>query len=217
MTNPELCVILVIFYLITGCSGRLTSEQASSATSQPGGMSKQAVSVSTQASGTSQADKFFSDPQVRALAAALERNDWAGAEEAVHAGAEVNAVGREGMYPLAWTMYVKNKAAFEWLLNHKADPNFDSDGKASVLFWAAESGDPDWLHMLLAHKANPNLTHKTSIGTTETPLLAAISPTSSVEHKIFFSEQLILDSFTPARVEPSQTRCSEDKAVFGLW
>lgn len=137
--------------------------------------SSRAGSASTQASGTSsQAGKFFSDPPVAALAVALERSDWTGAEKALRAGADVNATGRQGMYPLIWTMYVKNKAAFEWLLNHGADPNFDSGGDdGCILFWAAEADDPDWLRMLLSHKANPNLTHQTDIRTTETPLLAA--------------------------------------------
>lgn len=161
MTHWELSVVLIVALPIAGCSGRLISEPAGLAASQPSGTS-------------SQAGKFFPDAKVAALAAALERSDWAGAEKARQAGADVNAIGNEGMYPLMWTMYVKNKAAFEWLLNHGANPNIDSGGDdGCALFWAAEADDPDWLRMLLAHKANPNLKHKTSIWT-ETPLLGAV-------------------------------------------
>jgi ankyrin repeat protein len=129
---------------------------------------------------TEPASKFFANPHDAALAEALQRSDWAGAERELHAGAHVNVIANEGMYPLAWTMYVKNKAAFDWLLNHGADPNISSrnsshDEDISVLFASAGADDPDWLRMLLAHKANSNMKHKTSIGTTETPLLAAVS------------------------------------------
>jgi ankyrin repeat protein len=161
MTNWKMSAVLTAIFGIAGCFVHSTSSQAGSASTQPSGTSSQAF-------------KFFPDPDVAALAAALECSDWTGAETALRAGADVNATGKEGVYPLVWTMYVKNKPAFEWLLNHGADPNFDSGGgDGSVLIWAAKADDPDWLRVLLAHKANPNLTHKTSIGTTETPLLAA--------------------------------------------
>jgi len=161
MTHWERYTVLITVFGIAGCIARSTLTQDGSASSQPNGISSQAA-------------RFFPDPQVAALAAALERSDWAGAENALRAGANVNAIGNEDMYPLVWTMYVKNKAAFEWLLNHGADPNFDSGGgDGCALIWAAEADDPDWLRILLAHKANPNLMHKTSIGATETPLLAA--------------------------------------------
>ena len=161
MTCRELFAVFIAVVGVGGCVVHPTSRQAGTAATQ-------------QSLAASQAGHFFSDPKVAALAVALERSDWTGAETARRAGANVNARGKEGMYPLIWTMYVKNKAAFEWLLNHGADPNFDSGGDdGCALFWAAEADDPDWLRMLLAHRANPNLTHQTGIRTTETPLLAA--------------------------------------------
>ena len=90
-------------------------------------------------------------------------------------------MGNEGIYPLAWTMALVNKAAFEWVLDHGADPNFDSGGDFGCpLILAAKAKDSDWLRMMLAHKANPNLKHESSIGETETPLLAAVSPQPNI-------------------------------------
>jgi len=184
MTHWELYAVLIAAFGIAGCSARSTPGQAGSATSQPSGPSSQAGRASTQAGRASsqpsgppgQPGEFFLDPQVAALVSALERSDWGGAERVLRAGAGVNTIGKDHMCPLIWTMYVKNKAAFEWLLNHGADPNLNSGDRREgyVLFWAAVANDPDWLRILLAHKANPNLTHETGIGTTETPLLAAI-------------------------------------------
>src|SRR5258706_4827658 len=74
MTNWELYAVLIATFGIVGCSAR-----SDSASSQPSGTS-------------SQAGKFFADPQLAALAAALERSDWAGADKAVRAGANVNAI-----------------------------------------------------------------------------------------------------------------------------
>jgi ankyrin repeat protein len=181
MSKWKLYAVLLAVYAIAGCDERSTAKHAGSASTQKSATSTQGSSASTQGSSAStqasatsnQGDKFFSYPQVAALTAALERNDWADAEKALHAGANVNAIGKDGIYPLIWAMYIKNKPAFEWLLEHGADPNFDSGGSdGCALFWAAEANDSDWLRMLLAHKANPNLLHKNAVWT-ETPLLAA--------------------------------------------
>jgi ankyrin repeat protein len=188
MPNLGLLLLLVAAFGIAGCVARPTYDRAGPASTQPSGTS-------------SQAGKFFSDPQVAALAVALERSDWTGAEKALRAGANVNASGKEGMYPLIWTMYVKNKAAFEWLLNHGADPNFDSGGDdGCTLFWAAEADDPDWLRMLLAHKANPNLTHKASMGTRETPLLAACGQCRSTNVKMLIAAGAAVNYQSPEQV-----------------
>lgn len=165
---------LLITVSAAGCSPRSTATQTRPA-------SRPATRASEEPSS------FFADPKVAALAAALEPNDWTGAEDALYAGADVNAIGKDGIYPLVWAMYIKNKAAFDWLLNHGADPNFDSGGdNGCALIWAAKANDPDWLRMLLAHKANPNLMHKTAIWT-ETPLLAAVSPPSLANVKMLIA------------------------------
>ena len=71
-----------------------------------------------------------------------------------------------------WAMYIKNKQAFAWLLRHGADPNSDLGPDRCPLAWAARAKDTDWLRILLAHKANPNLIHVDTVGGHESMLMA---------------------------------------------
>lgn len=122
--------------------------------------------------GSDAAGTFFPDPKVAALARALEHDDWAAADKALRNGADVNAVGQDNMTLPMWSMYIIDKKAFEWLFTHGANPNLNLGPDRCIMYWVARAEETDWLRIMLAHKANPNLLYKNSIGVTETPLMA---------------------------------------------
>jgi hypothetical protein len=167
--RPLFIVVLIAAGMAGSCVSQMASTPGTPSVSSPfSPFSPPFKTPSTpDASG-----EFFPDPKVAALARTLEHNDWTGAAKALSAGADVNAIGQDDMTLPMWAMYVKNKKAFEWLFKHGANPNFDPGHNRCALFWAARAEDTDWLRILLAHKANPNLTHTNSIGSTETPLMA---------------------------------------------
>src|SRR5699024_12662879 len=69
-----------------------------------------------------QASYFFDDPVQRSLANAVERGNIDQARVAIENGAEVNAVGKEGMVPLFWALTKQNIDGFRFLLEQGADP-----------------------------------------------------------------------------------------------
>jgi hypothetical protein len=90
------------------------------------------------------------------LAEAAARGDKEGVDAAIAAGADVNAVGRDGIRPLEWVGY-KSKVGFEYLLELGADPNaFNDSGKCAVHYTLLYQ-DADWLRMVLEHGGDPNL------------------------------------------------------------
>ena len=60
------------------------------------------------------------------------------------------------------------------VIQTRCQSNLDLGPNRCALGWAARAEDPDWLRIMLAQKANPSLTYKSSIGATETPLMATV-------------------------------------------
>ena len=119
------------------------------------------------------AKELFTDVKVVGVAEALESNDLAKAGQLLHAGADINAVGKDGMTLPIWTMMLKNKSSFTWLFEHGANPNLVPKDDRGVLLWACAADDSEWLDILLRHKADVNLQRRTVV-TLETPLSEAI-------------------------------------------
>jgi ankyrin repeat protein len=123
-------------------------------------------------------DYFDSKEQVQ-LASAAQRGNIAGMKQAIAAGADVNAVGHEGMTPLFWTIAKQNLRAFKSLLDSGANPNVattwtNSRGvkqTAGALETAAVLENSEYLLALLQHGGNPNLVIDRS---GETPIYQAI-------------------------------------------
>ncbi len=67
------------------------------------------------------AGDFFSDPLVIELCEAIEANDLRRMEAAILNGANVNAIGKDGMTPLLWAFPENKFERFNLLLNYKAD------------------------------------------------------------------------------------------------
>jgi len=110
-----------------------------------------------------QASEFFDAPAQRSLAEAIAHGDLNQAQKAIDAGAEVNAIGRDGMTPLFWALAQQNIEGFRFLLEHGANPNVVvdlpdhfQDGYAGAIEMAARLEDIEYLRALLDKGADPN-------------------------------------------------------------
>ena len=109
--------------------------------------------------GGKSASDVFTDPQTLALVNAACAGDIPKIDTLVKQGASVNATGYRDMTVLVWTMECHNHAGAERLLQLGANPNFKmkQSGDMSATWLAAESSDPRWLPMVLAHGGDPNI------------------------------------------------------------
>lgn len=103
---------------------------------------------------------LFSDPQAIALAIAVERGDTRAIDRLIASGADVNARGRDGVTPLAWSLMVENKTAYRRLLEKDAAPNHPVWGKLPLIHVAAEMADPEWLQLALEHGGDANIANR---------------------------------------------------------
>lgn len=110
-----------------------------------------------------QATEFFDDPAQRALGEAVERGNLEQARAALEQGADVNALGRDGMVPLFWALAKQNVDGFRFLLKQGADPNVVVDlprhfqeSRAGAMEMASQLEDPAYLRALLEHGGDPN-------------------------------------------------------------
>ena len=99
---------------------------------------------------------YFTDPKVRALVRAVDRQDVPAIDKALASGTDINAIGREGVTPLWWAIRFYRIVSFQYLLERGADPNKAIPNHWSVLDLAAGYVDPQYLRLALAHKADPN-------------------------------------------------------------
>jgi len=116
------------------------------------------------------AQKVFADAEVAALAEAACRGDLEAVNRAVHAGANVNGRGLEGISPLAWALSCENLAGMEALIRSGADPNRGDDNGTTVVYYAATYHNRELLALLLRLGGDPN--HMNNSG--YTPLEAAM-------------------------------------------
>lgn len=112
----------------------------------------------TQVSGRSVRDTF-ADERVASLVIAVSNGDYGEADKALKSGADVNAVGVEGLTPLLWVMGTTlNVGKIEYLLKAGANPNYrDAKSMVSPMYLAAGGERADILELLLKYKGDPNL------------------------------------------------------------
>jgi hypothetical protein len=134
------------------------------------------------------AEDYFQDDQVIALCRAIEADDLPTMEKLIKDGANLNAVGKDGMTPLLWAFPERKFPRFELLLKHGADPNvmiksnlglksqpfhpYPSGGRLlddrgcaagdSVLHLAARSPQIEYLRAVIAHGGDANLVNPTT-------------------------------------------------------
>lgn len=129
------------------------------------------------------ASYFYTDPNVLGLCLAIKRNDKVAAAQALANGVDINTMGRDGMTPLSWAWYNREKEMFKFLLQKGADPNLmmtleKRDITGTLLQWTIELGATEYFEMLLEYGqgVDLNLPNKTDRG--ETPIMYAISSQS---------------------------------------
>lgn len=101
----------------------------------------------------------FADERVASLVIAVSSGDYDNADKALKSGADVNAVGVEGVTPLLWVMGTTlDVGKIEYLLKVGANPNYrDAKSMVSPMYLAAGGDRADILELLLKYKGNPNL------------------------------------------------------------
>jgi hypothetical protein len=116
---------------------------------------------------------FFADADVVALVLAAEQGNVQEIDRLVKRGVDVNAKGKDGMTPLLWSLWAKNKQGFQRLLERGANPNIQIAGGQSVTSYSAGTPlDTYWLEMALKHGGNPNLVNASDDN--NTPIIDAI-------------------------------------------
>lgn len=119
------------------------------------------------------ARQAFADEHVVKFVEAVARGRYAAADLEIKAGANVNAVGTDGISPLFGVMgETLDTDRLEYLLKKGADPNYrEPKHQASVMYIAA-GGDHTTkvLELLLWYKGDPNLLAPDG----EPPLLTAV-------------------------------------------
>lgn len=129
-------VFLVAFVVTTGCATSTVADRS--------------------------AQQTFLDPLVATLVIAVSQGDFADADKALKAGANVNSIGVEGLTPLLWVMGTTlNVGKIEYLLRAGANPNYrDEKTFVSPMYLAAGGNRPDILELLLKYNGDPNLRDK---------------------------------------------------------
>ncbi|MES2694430.1 MAG: hypothetical protein V4773_13215 [Verrucomicrobiota bacterium] len=113
-------------------------------------------------------EDYFTDPNVVGLARAAAVGNAAGIAKYIKAGAEVNAVGKDGASVLWFTMLAGNKAGFARLLELGADPTRRFElMRMSVAYMSVARSDDSYLELLLKAKFDPN----TVLSETKKPLI----------------------------------------------
>lgn len=109
--------------------------------------------------GGKNVQESFADQRVAALVAAVSAGNFDEADKAHKSGADINAVGVDGLSPLLWVMgTTMNTSKIEFMLKKGADPNYrDNERQASAMSLAAGGDRPDILKLLLQYKGDPNL------------------------------------------------------------
>jgi ankyrin repeat protein len=101
----------------------------------------------------------FADERIASFVTAVSDGDYTIADKLIKAGADINAVGAEGISPLLWIMITTlDVRKIDFLLKEGANPNYrDAKNHASAMFFAAGGERPDILELLLKNKGDPNL------------------------------------------------------------
>jgi len=111
------------------------------------------------------ASAYYQNPTQIDLLEAAADGDAGAMQAALAAGADVNAVGQDGLLPLYWVMAQGSLKGTQWLLDHGADPNRYSampadwrSKRETPLSLAVRLEQPEFLDALLEHGGDPNQT-----------------------------------------------------------
>lgn len=139
-----------------------------------GAMFFMGCAMQSAAFGGGNASDYFSDTKATKLANAAAAGDVSTVDALKKDGADVNAVGKDGMTPLLWAFSKGSKDGVSELLALGADPNHQTDSGDSLVSLASQLSDPAMLTMAMQHGGNANL--KIAKGPYRSPLMQAIGP-----------------------------------------
>ncbi len=103
--------------------------------------------------GISPEDCFDSKVQIELLRATTR----AEVDILIGKGADINALGKNGVNALIFSMMENNKNTFKSLLEAGADPNLAALNGHAAIFYAAQHREVWYLQEILKHGGNPNL------------------------------------------------------------
>ncbi len=104
------------------------------------------------------ASEIFEDRATIEMAEAAQAGDAAGAQSAVHAGADPNAAGKDGVTPLVYVMGTTvNMHGLAALVVSGANPNLPSAGGVTPMSYAARARSTDLLRLFLKGGGDANL------------------------------------------------------------
>jgi hypothetical protein len=104
---------------------------------------------------TSAAEAFPEDPELQALARAIDSGDEAQIRAAA-AGSDLDGRGRGGIVPLVYAASKQNADAMKLLVELGADPFVNMPNVGSAMSLAASSNNPALLRALIAGGADPS-------------------------------------------------------------
>lgn len=99
----------------------------------------------------------FTDPQTVALAQAMLKGDTGLMAELVGAGADPNAMGKDGMTLLEWDIWREGHIAYRELLQLGADPNAIGWANGTAMHLAAQYSNDSYLEVLVAAGGDVNV------------------------------------------------------------
>lgn len=102
------------------------------------------------------AKEAFSDPLTGEMVSEAVKGHNARVEEQIEQGADVNAIGKDGLTPLAWVLAAGHLDTAELLLQKGADPNYRMSSGESLMAITAGGDSRERLKLMLDHGGNPN-------------------------------------------------------------
>ena len=102
------------------------------------------------------AKEAFSDPLTGEMVSEAVKGHNTRVAELLERGADVNAVGKDELTPLAWVLASGHLDTAELLLQKGADPNYRMSSGESLMAVAAGGDSPDLLKLMLDYGGNPN-------------------------------------------------------------
>lgn len=107
--------------------------------------------------GGANAKEAFSDPLTGEMVSEAVKGHNARVAELIKQGADVNAVGKDELTPLAWVLASGNLDTAELLLKKGADPNHRMSSGESLMALVAGGDNQDRLKLMLDYGGDPNL------------------------------------------------------------
>jgi len=108
--------------------------------------------------GNMTAHEAFSDERVAKMVNAAVNGDLDEVDQQIKAGADVNAIGKDGISPLLFVLINRQIKGMEHLLKAGANPNYKAALRnGSAMYLAAGGNWPEALELLLKYGGDPNL------------------------------------------------------------